>query len=142
MVINLPAIDVRTVVLLMVISNLLTAGLLIIHDAGQPRGHGHLRYIWAKLAQSCAFLLIGLRDYIPAVASVELGNTLLFIGVALEASALSLLFTGRTRLDRMLGLIVGGGAVLLWLVAASRHLRVACVSSCGPSSVSFLRCWR
>ena len=129
MVINLPSIDVRTVVLLMVISNLLTAGLLIIHDAGQPRGHGHLRYIWAKLAQSCAFLLIGLRDYIPAVASVELGNTLLFIGVALEASALSLLFTGSTRLDRMLGLIVGGGAVLLWLVAASMHLRVACVSA-------------
>jgi PAS domain S-box-containing protein len=79
--------DIRTLIHLLVVVNLLALVLVgfsrnqeIILSPGREYGAG-------KLAQAAAWLLLALRGQIPDTASVFIGNSVLFMGFGLEASA-------------------------------------------------------
>ena len=109
-------IDLRTLILLMVISNLFTVGVLVSFEWGKRRQRHFQLYIAGKLVLATAFLLVGLRDYIPIQLSFLLGNVLVFVGFALEASALGILLKVAPGFEKWLAVTVtlGTGVFLAW----------------------------
>ena len=82
-------INFETLVFLLVLSNFLVAVFLFVFRLLYRENTYKFRlYIIGKLLQSFAWLFILIRPVIPLLLSVILGNTLLFIGLALEVYVL------------------------------------------------------
>ncbi|AJY75765.1 GGDEF domain-containing protein [Paenibacillus beijingensis] len=80
--------DMKTVFVLLMIGHLFTVILISAYRRQHAKDSTVNTFFGAKLAQALAWLLVALRGQIPDYLSVSAGNTLLFLGEALETAAL------------------------------------------------------
>ncbi|MBT0960019.1 GGDEF domain-containing protein [Denitromonas iodatirespirans] len=94
----MPSVDIRTLILLLGLGNLLLFLALASFRFVQADARSSVTRTWtlSKLLQGLAWGLLWLRGEIPPFWSIEVGNTLLLGGVALEALAAWRFATGRT----------------------------------------------
>lgn len=80
--------DMKTVFILLVFGHIFTVILISAYRREHAKDSAVNTFFGAKLAQAIAWLLVALRSELPVVLSVSVGNTLLFLGAALETAAL------------------------------------------------------
>ncbi len=121
--------DVRTILLLLVAGNLAAAATLVAHTRRGPYEPAAGRYLAGALCQAAAWTLLFLRGRIPAVLSIQVGNTSLIVGFCLQCLALDGAYRPDARLDRRYAVIALAG-IALFLAFADRgdHVRVAVAS--------------
>ncbi|GAB6127231.1 GGDEF domain-containing protein [Humidesulfovibrio idahonensis] len=81
------SVDIRTVLFLLCLGNLASAGLLLTYNGRLRGGPGRL-FALTKLLQGLAWPLLALRGNIPDVLSCGLGNVLLLLGFCLESACI------------------------------------------------------
>lgn len=82
-------VDIKTVIFLLLVGNLVIFFLLIFYVNLREYRMRYWHFIFAKLFQSIAWLLLGLRGSVPVLVSAYIGDSVLFVGFALEAFSLS-----------------------------------------------------
>ena len=94
----MPSVDIRTLILLLALGNALLFLALASFRFVRADGHSVVTHSWtlSKLLQALAWTLLWLRDIVPPLWSIEVGNTLLLGGLALEALAAWRFATGQT----------------------------------------------
>lgn len=88
MLAELLTVDVRTVLLVLSLGNLATAGLLRLYSKA-PGGSPEHRFVQSKLILGAGWLLLTLRGQIPDAVSITLGDGLASAGFWLEAACIS-----------------------------------------------------
>jgi diguanylate cyclase (GGDEF)-like protein len=81
------ALDIRTLLVVLVVCNLAMACALWLAFGGQFRD-GLAKWVWGSLVQSAAWSLFAARGYVPEVVSVFSAHTLLVLGLCLHGAAL------------------------------------------------------
>jgi len=116
--------DIRTVLRLLVIGNLVAMAMVFSYQNTQGNA-GFIRvFVLGKIFQSIAWGLLSLRGELPLWASAHVGNPLLFIGFSFEIAALGGLCQYRDTLKRLLVLWVGVGSLGFWTLASTPALMV------------------
>lgn len=94
-------IDIKTALLCLGLASILFS-LMLSLSAGDSGSKGTISILtWARLAQGVAFLLFSCRGEIPDLISKNVGNSILFAGLALECAAVWS-FVTRARLKHIL----------------------------------------
>jgi diguanylate cyclase (GGDEF)-like protein len=93
------SVDIRTVILLLWMGNLISVSLFAIYSYDQRQRFPITFFFRARLLQTIAWILLWLRESIPELFSAEIGNMFLFTGWALEAFAILSLRQRRLRFD-------------------------------------------
>lgn len=112
-------IDARTAIELLIVGNLLAAGLFLVHR--QPRRFPYL-YVVGRLSQAVGWVLFLHRSTLPYFSWYVVGNSFILLGWVSEVLAISTVQSASRRLERiyaLLGLVVVGHLVLNWLLDAS-----------------------
>jgi len=112
-------IDARTAIELLVVGNLLAAGLFLVHR--QPGGFPYL-YVFGRLAQTTGWLLFLHRPNLPYFAWYVLGNSFLLLGWLSEVLAISKVQATHRRFERahaVLAAIVVGHLLVNWALGSS-----------------------
>lgn len=84
-------IDMSTILIVLVLGHLLTGMFIIAYTWGQNRSRSVNVFLFSKLFQFTAWIILGLKDIIPHMGLIALGNSSLFIGAALEMIAIMIL---------------------------------------------------
>ena len=124
------SIDIRTVILLVVFGNLVSVAVLAAYRRNNRERQSYRFFLSGKLLQSVAWGLLALRGEIPDILSAYLGNTLLFIGFALEAVAITTLdetSSSRTA-KRLFAFLAVVGSIAFCLFANTPPLKVVVAS--------------
>lgn len=76
--------DFRTLLLFNAYALIMLAGIVLLYQAANPAHH--LLRIWtlSVMAAGSALLMIGMRNLIPDLISIHLGNSLLFLGLGIQ----------------------------------------------------------
>ncbi|MDL2266683.1 GGDEF domain-containing protein [Desulfovibrio sp. OttesenSCG-928-G15] len=93
-------IDVRTLIAVLFWGNVISVLLIYSFKLTNPYSQDKALssyYILAKLSQSVAHFLFFFRDLVPDILSVNLGNTLLFMGFYWEAASMLTIIHGNTQ---------------------------------------------
>ncbi len=133
----MPSLDIRTLILLLGVGNLLLFLTLMSFRFVQEDRHSGVSQLWAvsKLLQSAAWALLWARGSISGFWSIEVGNTLLLAGFGLETLAAWKFSSG--RLPRwLIGLVLAAVVAryplnLLGGDAAAHRVAVASLLSAG-----------
>ncbi len=139
--------DARTLFMVLLAGNLVSIGLICAFYYTTATGRnwsGERPLLLAKIFLVCGFFLMVLRDRIPPVLSVNLGNTLSFTGFYYEALAILgiLKETARARAPLRGALFIAViGFNLIEFIYHSASLRVA-AASIGIILILFMPCLR
>ncbi len=134
------ALDVKSLMVVLLLGNLVSAALVAAYrftalSSGSERLSLYL--LLAKSFQGVSYYFLLQRNNIPDILSVNLGNSLLFIGFYYEAlSMLAILNDSRTKLHRiLLGILVGCLIVFNFAeqIFPNSSLRVVVASFCAFS---------
>lgn len=91
-------------------------------------------YGFAKICQAVAYFLLFFRDILPDFASINLGNSLLFVGFYLEALSMMLTLRGKTKTPTILLATILTVALLLFngmeIASPTSSARIAVSSIC------------
>ena len=85
---NTMALDIRTLLAILVVGNLASALILLIYRRGPDSGRAFRFFIAGKVLQAAAYLLLGHRGQIADLLSYTFGNGFLIAGNGLELLAL------------------------------------------------------
>ncbi len=116
--------DVHSVIILLFWGNLLFASILTIFKSKSIPQRLYRQFIAAKMLQSVAWLLLGLRGTIPDLFSAYIGNTFLFAGLGFEALALTTIYVQSRRWEIIYTAITLVGIILLWVFSEKPNIRV------------------
>lgn len=108
--------DIHTIIDLLFIGNLVAAAVLIAYQSARRPQTPYLQFLAAKILQTLAWLLLGLRGEIDHLLSVHLANGLLLTAFSVEALALTTVKRPRrgcTALFAVLGTCSVGAFLLL-----------------------------
>lgn len=108
-----------TAIELLIVGNLLTAGLFLVHR--QPAGFPHL-YVIGRLAQAIGWLLFLHQPSVPYFVWYVLGNSFLLLGWLSEVLAISRVQATGRRFERAhaaLAVVVVGHLLVNWLLDSS-----------------------
>ena len=122
------ALDIRTVISLLFLGNLIAVGVLAAYRTEAEMARQYWQYIAGKTLQALAWALLGLRGEISDLLSAHLGNAMLFIGFALEVSAVSAIDKSSRRMEIVFAVLAGCGSVAFWLFGETPSQRVALAS--------------
>ncbi len=120
--------DIRTIISLLFLGNLLAVGILAAYQKGERGARQYWHYLAGKTLQAFAWALLSLRGEISDLISVYWGNSVLFIGFALEVSAVSSVERVNRRMEYLYAAIAGCGILIFWAFAAAPGQRVALAS--------------
>lgn len=84
-------INMATILIVLVLGHLLTGALIIAYTWQQNRSKAVNMFLLSKLLQPAAWVMLGVRGFVPSMVLVAVGNSTLFIGAALELIALMIL---------------------------------------------------
>ena len=122
--------DIHTIIDLLFIGNLVSAAILLAYKGDLEHRTPYRQFFVGKLLQAVAWLLLGHRGEIAQFLSVQVGNTLLIAGFALESLALATAKKTSRQLTILYALLAAGGIVVfLFFAAGSGWLRIALASS-------------
>ena len=116
--------DVHSVIVLLFWGNLLFACILTIFKSKSIPQRLYRQFITAKILQSVAWLLLGLRGAIPDLFSAYIGNTFLSVGLAFEALALTTIYVQSLRWEIIYTGIALIGILLMWGFGEKPNMRV------------------
>ncbi|MCX7176281.1 MAG: diguanylate cyclase [Proteobacteria bacterium] len=138
------SLDIRTAISLLGLGNMIAACILVAYKIEAAMARPYRQFIAGKTLQALAWALLALRGEIPDLLSADVGNALLFIGFALEVSAVSIAEPTQRQLEMVYAILAGCGAVAFWLLAETPSLRVALasiatISLFGTASAAMLR---
>jgi signal transduction histidine kinase len=125
---QLPNIDIRTVLLMVFLGNLTSVGVLVSYSTSLAQKTPYRRFVLGKAFQTLAWLLISLRGLIPDLVSAYVGNTFLFIGFALEMLGFISIDGPKKRWDSVYGLITLVTSLIFWVIAITPNQRVVVAS--------------
>jgi len=136
--------DIYTIIMLLFSGNILVLVILISYKGIKPAEHSYRRFFAGKMFQATAWLLLGLRNYIPDIVSIYIANTLLFSGVALESCALITVNQEKQNWSRIYIVFTLIGISVFWIIDGSPNMRVSIASSVtlllfGTASVEMIR---
>ncbi len=94
---HLLRVDVYTILLLLAAGHLVAIVFLAYYARYVRPDSASLAFIAGKILQVAAWLLVGLRQMIPDFLSLQLGNSLLSMGVTVECAAMALIRVELTR---------------------------------------------
>lgn len=124
--------DMKTILISLIAGNVFTLILISAYRYGHRKERAENVFYLSKWLQSAAWLLLGLRDLIPDLFSVAIGNSILFIGAALETSAVLMLqeafHSGIRRLYVGLTVTVIVGFNALYIFYNLENLRIVYAS--------------
>ncbi len=139
--------DVRTLLLALFFGNLVSVGLICAFYYATETGRdwsGSRHLFLAKASQSIGFLLLAARGHLPDILSVNLGNTMAYIGFYYEANAMFRIVHESNRskvyLQFVLAITILGFNFIEFIYPDS-SLRVAVASIC-ILLIYFLPCLR
>ncbi len=90
-------VNMGTILIVLVLGHLLTGVLIISYTAQHNRSKAVNTFLLSKLLQPLGWIMIGLRGMIPGLVLAAVGNSVLFIGAALELSAFMILKNSYTK---------------------------------------------
>ncbi|MEG6511238.1 GGDEF domain-containing protein [Desulforamulus ruminis] len=90
-------INMGTMLIVIILGHLLTGVLIIAYTAQHKRTKTVNTFLLSKLLQALAWFMIGLRNPIPNMVLIAVGNSILFIGAALELIAFLILKNSYTK---------------------------------------------
>ncbi|MBN7773594.1 GGDEF domain-containing protein [Clostridium aminobutyricum] len=90
-------INMATILVVLILGHLLTGALIIAYMGKQDRSKAVNTFLIAKLLQPMGWVIIGLRGAIPSLFFVAVGNSILFVGAALELIAFMMLKNNYTE---------------------------------------------
>ena len=122
------SLDLRTVILLIVVGNLVSVAVLAAYPHINRRERPYRLFIAGRMIQPAAWVLLALRREIPDLYSAYVGNTLLFFGFAVETAALSILDGEDRKKERLIACIAVIGSLVFWTLGDTPGQRVAIAS--------------
>jgi len=122
------SLDTRTIIALLVIGNIAFPILLLAYRRSASTDRRYGGFILAKALQAPAWTLLLLRDSIPDLASLYLGNTLLFFGFALEIATLAAADWADRLWGRLPLIVAGLGSIFFCALARRLEARVFAAS--------------
>lgn len=131
--------DVQTVMILLFFGNLTAVVVLVSYKILPENNHQYYQFIGGKLLQSLAWLLFAIWETIPYYLSVQIANSILFAGFALETLAI----TNSTRQihhSKKIFTILAAVSIILFLVFsyAPSNIRII-ICSCNIVAI-FITC--
>lgn len=133
------SLDIPTVLFCLLLAHLaITATLAIYLVQSVSRHTSDMRFLVSRLLQGAGVFLASQRGQIPLLYSLNWGNTLIFLGLALELRTLVTLNKANKRLDIFYGIVFGLFTIVFWgleknlnqsVVIASAFLSILYLSS-------------
>ncbi|WP_114417576.1 GGDEF domain-containing protein [Marinospirillum perlucidum] len=80
-------IDIRTMMVMLGVGGIVLGLVILLYQHENHRNPALYAWLWAQLCKGLAIFIVGLRGWIHYDLSVHLGNTLLYLGFALEVMA-------------------------------------------------------
>jgi diguanylate cyclase (GGDEF)-like protein len=90
-------VNMGTMLIILVLGHCFTGVLMIAYKAQHKRSRAINAFLLSKLLQPLAWVLLGLRGIMPGMVLVAVGNSVLFIGAALELIAFLILKNNYTK---------------------------------------------
>ena len=134
-------IDMATILIMLILGHLLTGMFIIAYTWKQNRSEAINIFLFSKLFQLTAWAMLGLRSIIPSMTFVAVGNTALFIGVALELIAIMILkdhYTEKVKrfyISLLIFFIILFGGVTIY--GLPENIRIAFASSISGALMVF-----
>lgn len=124
------SLDIPTVLFCLLLAHLtITATLAIYLVQSVSRHTSDMRFLVSRLLQGAGVFLASQRGQIPLLYSLNWGNTLIFLGLALELRTLVTLNKSNKRLDIFYGIVFGLFAIVFWGVEKSLNQSVVVASA-------------
>ncbi|HUX40320.1 MAG TPA: PAS domain S-box protein [Rectinemataceae bacterium] len=120
--------DIRTILVLLVLGDLAAIAIMLAYVRKASGETPTAFFLLGKAFQAIAWTLLGLRDSLPDLLSVIVGNGLLFAGFAAEVLAIGTVNGRDRRQERAYALIVLIGIACLMPVLAFPNFRVTMAS--------------
>lgn len=126
-------INTPTMMLVLVGGQLFSGILVVAYTSQHERSKALNTFLLSKLLQSFAWILIGIRAYVPGMPIIAAANVLLFTGAALELIAFMMLKDGYTPRIKKIYLTLLAGCIIVFSAAVaygfSENIRIAFASS-------------
>lgn len=126
-------INMGTILIVLVLGHLLTGVLIIAYTAQHKRSKAVNTFLLSKLLQPAAWILLGLRGIIPGLALVAIGNSILFIGAALELIAFMILKNSYSKRIKRAYTLLLIGCIIVFIGATAygfpENIRITFASS-------------
>lgn len=116
--------DILTVIGLLFVGNLVVMLILIAYKSRAVLKGPYQQFITGRLFQTLAWPLLGLRGEIPDVISANVGNTVLLVGFALEALALTTATGSKRRWEFTYSVSAIIAIAAFWFLADTPNRRV------------------
>lgn len=125
---NLSTMDIKTIITLLFMGNFLLLVLLAFYRQmyGYRRPYGH--FTAGKMFQALAWLLLSMRETIPALLSAYAGNVMLFTGFAFEVYSLTTVGREKKNWGTIYGSIAVAGSAVFCFFPSSPQLWVGYAS--------------
>jgi len=109
------SLDIPTILFCLLLAHLTIAATLAIYLIQSVSPHiSDMRFLIGILLQGAGVFLASQRGHIPLVYSLDLGNTLIFMGLVLELRTLVTLTNDNQRLDAFYVIVFGLFVVAFW----------------------------
>ncbi len=123
-------IDIKTVLYLLSIGNVLSIVLLVGYGGRQTKIPSFL-FLLGRFFQAVAWILLAMRGQIPDVVSAYTGNVVLFAGFALDVLGFICLSGRNIVFIVVISFLAVSGAGIYWVLGDSPGMRVAVASAVG-----------
>jgi diguanylate cyclase (GGDEF)-like protein len=124
------SLDIPTVLFCLLLSHLAIAATLTIYLIQSVSRHtSDIRFLVSRLLQGTGVFLASQRGQIPVIYSLNWGNTLIFLGLALELRTLVTLNKHNRRLDIFSAMIFGLFIIVFWGVEKDLNQSVVIASA-------------
>jgi PAS domain S-box-containing protein len=110
--------------MLLFLGNLLFACILTVFKSKTISKRLYRQFIFAKILQSIAWFLLGLRGHIPDLFSAYFGNTFLSIGLGFEALALTTVYKQSRRWENIYFIITVIGVIFMWAFSEKPNMKI------------------
>jgi diguanylate cyclase (GGDEF)-like protein len=120
--------DIRTVIFLLCVGNLAAVAILLAYRSTATMERPYRQFLAGKLLQALAWPLLGLRGEIDDLLSIEIGNTILIAGFAMEALAITVIDKPARRWGIVYPLLGTLGILAFWIFADTPNRRVGLAS--------------
>jgi hypothetical protein len=124
------SLDIPTVLFCLLLAHLPVAATLAIYLIQSVAPHtSDIRFLVGRLLQGAGVYLTSQRGQIPILYSLNWGNTLIFLGLALELRILVTLNKSNQRLDIFYAVVFGLFVVVFWGVDKNLNQSVVIASA-------------
>ncbi len=113
------SIDLRTVIFLLFLGNLIVIITLAAYRKNAIQSANYLYFLLGKMLQAIGWLLIAERNILPNLYSAYWGNSILMAGFTLEIIAITTIDQPNPRWQRFSAIICAGGILGFWLLTVT-----------------------